>query len=193
MSTIQTGSGHEINFLQPDLRSISLADIMVALERIPRFSGHTQTPWSVLDHSVLCYLLASQVETAPEILMSVLMHDAHEAYVGDMPTPLKQLCLSYQRYERIMQRAVLEKFKLTGAYDTHLETVKNIDTQALTLEAFLCLGVDVTTDPHWAFVRGLDIIALPPDAISNLLRPGYSRQLFRAVATQWLCDNGLVS
>lgn len=83
---IQSKSNKVISFESPDPNAFDINDIAIALARQPRFGGHGEFFYSVAQHSVL---VATQVR--PELRLYGLMHDAHEAYTGDIPGPLKEL------------------------------------------------------------------------------------------------------
>lgn len=79
------------DLLSPSSSQVSLEAIVRSLFRIPRFSGHTSRPWTVGDHSIaVCQYLTLRGATQPARLLG-LLHDAHEAYIGDIPSPLKTL------------------------------------------------------------------------------------------------------
>jgi hypothetical protein len=69
----------------------SLVDIAVGLSRQPRFGGQTRRWWSVLDHTLFGDELVKAEGYArwPELRLAWLLHDAHEALTGDIPTPFK--------------------------------------------------------------------------------------------------------
>jgi hypothetical protein len=78
--------------LDPKPSQISLEDIAYALSRVPRFNGHTENrSWSVAEHSVLVadLVLASYPQSSPGLILGALLHDAHEAYLGDRVRPVK--------------------------------------------------------------------------------------------------------
>ena len=81
-----TVTGKKINLLNPDPDQICLEDIALALEKMPRFNGHTTSNWSVLDHSLAVASLVT-----PEYKLQALLHDATEAYICDIPSPLMAL------------------------------------------------------------------------------------------------------
>lgn len=85
-ATIMTFTGRLFAPLNPDPGLINIADIAHSLSMKVRFSGHTQKFYSVAQHSVLVSLVCNQ-----EDALWGLLHDASEAYLVDMPKPLKVL------------------------------------------------------------------------------------------------------
>ncbi|RYF85792.1 MAG: hypothetical protein EOO03_12755, partial [Chitinophagaceae bacterium] len=84
--TFNTASGLAIDLNNIHSRDININDIATALSRIPRFGGHTCAFYSVAQHSVLVAALA------PDYLKKeALLHDAAEAYLGDVIKPLKHI------------------------------------------------------------------------------------------------------
>src|SRR5689334_18815131 len=74
----------------------SLVDIAVALSRMPRFAGHTNRWFSVLDHTMFGYgIIMGEGRPGvgplfgPIVQRAWLLHDAHEALTGDVPTDIK--------------------------------------------------------------------------------------------------------
>ena len=65
-------------------------DIAHALAQINRFNGHAKRPYSVAEHSLVCMEIAQHLELPPVVQLACLMHDAHEAYTGDVATPIKR-------------------------------------------------------------------------------------------------------
>lgn len=118
---IQTVSGMDVDLLDPKPEQISLGDIARSLSRIPRFVGHTvgDTPWSVAQHSLLVESLMPD-ESVPDERLAALLHDAHEAYVGDLPSPVKAA----------MDRLFLSEAKPSDLYvgaapTTYFKTITN--------------------------------------------------------------------
>lgn len=85
MSWLQTISGKKVSFIEPNIDDIDIEDIAWGLSRECRFNGHTKGKWgySVAQHSVL-------VSRNCENKLWGLLHDAPEAYLRDIPRPLKQ-------------------------------------------------------------------------------------------------------
>lgn len=83
MSYIQTLSGKHFNYLDIQQDDIVIEDIATALSHICRFAGHLPEFYSVGQHSVLTSHLVPQ-----EFALEALLHDAAEAYLQDIPSPL---------------------------------------------------------------------------------------------------------
>jgi len=111
-----TVSGERLFLSQPDFEKISLIDLAVGLSRQNRYSGATRKAYNVATHSVLCSLYAEQVLQASQaICYGVLMHDASEAFLGDIAQPLKRRLLDYQRIEELWQRGLEKRFNVECA------------------------------------------------------------------------------
>lgn len=100
---MQTHSGRKLVLADPNPEQITLEDIAHHLSHICRFSGATREFYSVAQHSCL---VAANVP-AP-LGVQALLHDAAEAYLGDVIWPLKQLLPEYKVLEKRMTRAVFE-------------------------------------------------------------------------------------
>lgn len=109
MTWVQTVSGRKFDLVDPWASEVLVHDVAHALSVIPRFLGHTVgEPYSVAQHCVL----VSQA-LPPGLKLWGLLHDAHEAYVGDVPSPVKQLIGdAWTELERRVQARVLEAFGL---------------------------------------------------------------------------------
>lgn len=106
-SRILVSSGTLIDLRDPRPEFICLTDIATALSRLCRFTGHTSDFYSVAQHAVL----VSRVCAAKDAKWG-LLHDAAEAYLGDVSTPLKRLLPEYARLERRWLDAIAERFSL---------------------------------------------------------------------------------
>jgi uncharacterized protein len=87
---IQTGSGIAFDLVAPTRTMINFdVDIAEALARLPRFTGHIRSGcYSVAQHSIMGADALHRETGRDDIAAAFLLHDAHEAYVGDMATPV---------------------------------------------------------------------------------------------------------
>lgn len=91
MNTLETVSGKKINVTDPDPSTIDITDIAWALSRMPRFSGHSipYVPYSVAQHCI--QVMKELAPHGAKIQMYGLLHDAAEAYINDLPSPVKHI------------------------------------------------------------------------------------------------------
>lgn len=123
MSWIETYSGRQIDLLSPDPEQFTLEDIFRALLNVPRFGGHTEHFYSVAMHSYnVAQLLPDHLK------FQGIMHDATEAFIGDMPTPFKKLLPDYKKAETRLWEAIATKFEIDPVLDP---LVKQADGVAL--------------------------------------------------------------
>lgn len=123
---IQTAAGGQFWPIDPRASEIDPEDVAHALSLLCRFGGHCLRFYSVAEHSVL---LARAV--APENRLWALLHDATEAYLVDVPRPLKPFLVGYREAEDKIARAVCERFSLPLEMPAE---VKAADTRILTDE-----------------------------------------------------------
>ena len=105
---IRTYTGRQFFLMRPTAEMVSLDDVAHALARLCRYTGHCSAFYSVAQHSVLMSKLASSKEVA----QWCLLHDAAEAYVGDVSTPLKLLLPNYREIEKKIMGVIAERFGL---------------------------------------------------------------------------------
>jgi hypothetical protein len=113
MSFIETATGRTFHPLDPDFADICIGDIAHALSNLCRFGGHCRHFYSVAEHSVrVSWHLSSCPDPIP---LWGLLHDASEAYLVDVPRPLKNarpFGSSYLLAECRLMIAVCERFGL---------------------------------------------------------------------------------
>lgn len=109
---MQTHLQHRYQLDRLPIEIIDIQDIAHSLSLICRFIGHTNKFYSVAEHSVLVSEELRQQGYDAGVQFAGLMHDATEAYLGDIPTPIKSLLTYYKRIEEEFWVSIAEKFKL---------------------------------------------------------------------------------
>ena len=107
MSWIQTYGGRQFWPLAPDARDLDIADIAHSLSLLCRFNGHCRAFYSVAEHSVR----VSDI-LPPHLALWGLLHDAAEAYLGDLTRPLKQDAAWFNQAEARLLEVVADAFGL---------------------------------------------------------------------------------
>lgn len=130
MTWIHTHTGRAVDLVRPRPEDICLEDIAHALAHQCRYTGHAKRFFSVAEHSVLC---ADQIyhETGIRSLAwSGLMHDAHEAYTGDVASPIKA-CLgdAWRSFESRLERAVSARYGVFQTHETRLADLRALHTE----------------------------------------------------------------
>jgi 5'-deoxynucleotidase YfbR-like HD superfamily hydrolase len=112
---LQTVSGRWVNPFEPDPDQLDPGDIARALANQCRFGGHCRVFYSVAQHSVIVSRLVEEHGGDAEDVFAALMHDAAEAYLGDMPHPLKHrspLGAAFRAAEDHLERAIRDRFRI---------------------------------------------------------------------------------
>lgn len=136
---IRTFTGKYVNVFEPTIDMICIEDIAHALSNQCRFGGHLPRFYSVAQHSIMCCELADS-----EYKLQALLHDASEAYLLDIPRPIKHGLSNYKVIEDRLMTLIAEKFGFD--YPLH-EQVKHIDEVVLRFEwDHLMLGGSLPKD-----------------------------------------------
>jgi uncharacterized protein len=140
MTWMQTRDGHAIDLLEPDLSEVTIEELAHALSRINRFCGHTRT---ISGYSVACHSVAVSMHLPPAYALWGLMHDAHEAFLGDITSPVKMALRAlgggeaFDKLESKLVVAVRRRWELHGPMPRE---VKVADLEALATERRDLLG-----------------------------------------------------
>ena len=125
-------SGLKFNLKDPTPEMVDIHDIAWGLANQCHFGGQVPGYFSVAQHSLLvCDLMPPRFHRKPQLMMAALLHDAHEAYYGDMKKPLKLLLPDFVELEKKGQSAVFKKFGLSLDW---LPTIKPYDNEAQQIE-----------------------------------------------------------
>ncbi len=125
-----TGNGNLINLLEPKEEQIHLEDISLSLSKICRYSGGTIHFYSVAQHSLNCYKMAKR-QYDEKTGFYLLLHDAAEAYLSDIPTPVKKLIPDIDRIEKVISMTIYKKFHLQYPNEIYLNRITEIDSNIL--------------------------------------------------------------
>jgi len=180
---ILTSAGTYFHFLEPERSAIDIETIAHALSHICRFTGHTSPFYSVAQHSVLVSRLVP-----PEHALAGLLHDAPEAYLGDVAAPLKMLLPDYKAIEARVEAEVLRRFGLTPMLAPE---VKQADRLALAIEQHALMPMHDNVwecDSHPGFVAARAHMQIDPaiPAVARKLFMGRFRELVgNQTATDW--------
>lgn len=117
---INTRSGTVVNVLAPNPKDLRLDDIIWSLSRQPRYLAHTAESeeghaYSTGQHSVLIAEAVLRDTGNPLLALAALLHDATEAYLGDIVRPFKPLMVEYAHLEEAMELAICEAFNISPA------------------------------------------------------------------------------
>lgn len=132
---IQTYNGGFINLKDPRPEDIEIVDIAVVLTRMCRFTCHCEIEYSVANHA----LFVMQQVSEPALRLPALLHDGHEAYVGDQATPFKQLLKDTGLYagieevKRKLDAAIAKRFGFDPELFKH-ESIRTADQVSLATE-----------------------------------------------------------
>jgi len=126
---IETYTGKKFYFTDPEPDMIDIRDIAHSLSLQCRFMGHVETFYSVAEHSVAVSCIVDK-----ENALVALLHDAAEAYLSDIPRPIKKLLPQYMELEEQVSQAIYSKFFLNVSHESWKD-VKDADNTQLKTEA----------------------------------------------------------
>lgn len=131
---IETSSGVCFYPLEPNEDDVCVQDIAHALSHICRFGGHSKAFYSVAEHCVRVSRALDAWDASPAVILHGLLHDASEAYLGDIVSPLKRLSIfsGYREVEEKLQRVICRRF---GLPEKEPAIVRKADLVLLATEA----------------------------------------------------------
>lgn len=167
-----TSSGRQFWPLDPRPEHVDFGDIAHALSHVCRYGGHCLHFYSVAQHSVHVSRLVPG-----HLARHALMHDAAEAYVGDVVRPLKRSLTDYAAIEERVAAAIAERFHLRELSLSDQAIIKHADNVALVTERR-----DLVSPHPWAWKE--DEQGYKPDADKIVpLAPSLAETRFRE---RWL-------
>jgi 5'-deoxynucleotidase YfbR-like HD superfamily hydrolase len=161
--TITLASGRLFDFVDPQGSEFTIEDIAHGLAHICRYAGQCKRFFSVAEHSILVS------ETVHEFAYEALLHDAAEAFLGDITRPLKQLLPEFRRVEARVEVAIVDRFGMDPRFR---KIVKEADLRVLAAEQAQVMApgcadwaIAARIQPAPVIVRHLD----PPTAKREFL------------------------
>ena len=136
---IRTVSGKYVNVFNPKPEMFCIEDIAHALSMQPRFGGHLPVFYSVAQHSILV-----SISCPKDDQLSGLMHDASEAYLMDIPRPIKGRLSNYKEIEHGLMVMLSDIFKFEYPLP---ESVKRADELMLNREWHEIMLEDAYCEP----------------------------------------------
>src|SRR3954466_10341620 len=160
---LQTVSGRWMNPFDPDPEQLDAGDIARALANQCRFGGHSRVFYSVAQHSVIVSRLVEERGGDAEDAFAALMHDATEAYLGDMPHPIKHrspLGAAFKEAEDHLEQVLAQRFNIKP----NVPEIKKVGRALLATERRALSGENWP----WPELDGvepldLELTAWPPD------------------------------
>jgi uncharacterized protein len=147
-NTIRCASGIYFDYAAPTPDMIDIMDIATGLANECRFARQIDRFYSVAEHSIACAQFAIDHGMHYETVRNVFCHDFAEAYIGDIPKPLKIMLPELKQIERRIDRAIEQRFAEWGLrLDLNDPVIKAIDWAMLFAERNALFGSE-------AFVRG---------------------------------------
>lgn len=171
LPTILTNSGRTFNLMSDSIEEIAIEDIAHALSHVCRFTGHVGKFYSVAQHSVLASFYVEQ-----KYAQEALLHDAAEAYIGDVSTPLKRLLKDYQAIEAGVEQRIASRFCLNWD-DVSTAAVKTVDNRLLVTERRDLFS-------HLSILPELGVSAEPYPEVITPWSPEIARLAFMERATE---------
>lgn len=150
MGFMETSQGHKIFPHDPDQATIDPIDIANSLSKQCRYNGHCQTFYSVAEHSFLLATWINAEYSSVELTLQALLHDATEAYLGDIIRPLKKGYLRHsgiEHLEKEWEERIMRTFDLPP--EIH-PAIHEADLGMLQVERRYLFGV---TDNTWDYER----------------------------------------
>lgn len=144
------GREHHLAGIGQQLNQPNISEIAHALAQINRFTGHCKRPYSVAEHSVLVSTIAAGEGASLDAQLAALLHDAHEAYTGDVSSPAKwAIGNAWEVFEHSQATAVHNALGVRAAMCAHRASIHRWDLIALATERRDLTSYDPAKHQPW--------------------------------------------
>ncbi len=159
----ETYTGLQFQPFAPKPEQISLMDIAHSLSNICRYNGHCKHFFSVAQHSLNCAEFAKNNGYDKRMQLWSLFHDAAEAYISDLPGPIKRHMPEFNKLEENIQRVIYEALKIPSPDSEKHEWIINRIDQIMLITEGSKLGYISFQEwiPYLSPDNEIEIIALP--------------------------------
>ena len=173
---ISTFLGNRFWPTEPRIDRIDIEDIAHGLAYQCRFNGQTSAFYSVAQHSIMVASILS-----PHLHKAALLHDAAEAYLGDIVKPLKHLLPGFADIEAGVTRLIAQAFAVD--FDTDHDAIKHADMVALATEK---RDLMPNSTEAWSYLTGIAPLPEPIDP----LPPAQAKAAFLDAWARVACCRG---
>lgn len=175
---IRTYSGIMFPVFDPKPEHIKLMDIAHALAHECRWQGMSKRMFSVAEHSIWVARMAREISGSDDIMIYALLHDAHEAYLSDIPKPLKENFPILKEAANKIDAAIREHLALKKSTPEQAAIIHLADEYSAWVEARVLFYRD--GDDTWS--PGLlpdDAYNVPRDMYYDAMSPAQSPYVIR--------------
>lgn len=173
---LQTYTSGRFDFKYPSVKDVNIVDVAHALSMLPRFTGHGKFHYTIAQHSLTMCAAMRADKASRKVALAGLMHDAHEAYIGDISSPFKlylqnEFDLDINEIEKPYINIIEERFEIDLTSDEIKKQIKYYDSACLRTEAESLFERIVD---GWATKIELRL----QHKVKNILTPMEAKQLF---------------
>lgn len=163
---LKTFMGKKVDPLTVTAEDITLEDIAHALSLMCRGNGQVVHFYSVGQHCINCAKEAKERGWNDRLQLGCLLHDAAEAYMSDLITPIKVHMPQYYEIEEHFLKAVYEKFGLADLSEEEWRLIMEVDRALLTYDLVELLKEPVPEEGYMV-TRIPDIAFRPFEEVEN--------------------------
>lgn len=158
------GREHHLSGADRQGNTPNISEIAYSLAQINRFTGHAKRPYSVAEHSVLVATIAESEGASTSAQLAALLHDAHEAYTGDVSSPAKwAIGMAWGLFEDSEAAGVHNALGVRATMCAHRASIKRWDLIALATERRDLTAYDPARHRPWPILDNPHSPVLPID------------------------------